>query len=105
MKLKAGDRIKALRELVGITREEFANNLEIDFIRLRNIEQKKCRVSEDEIAKICAAFPEVGPWLAWEGDISLDSLKESQRALCKLIAAKIEAGQIPQGYDLEEKIK
>lgn len=105
MKFKAGERVKVIRELMGITREDFAQVVNIEFIRLRNIEQGKVRMAEDEFAKVCSVFPEMMAWLTIEGEISLDSLKNSQQTLCKLMAAKIEAGQIPKGYDLETKIK
>ena len=105
MKLKTGERLKALREMIGLTREEFAEMLNLDFIRIRNIEQKKVRVAEDEFAKIGKMFPELLHWLTFEGNISLDDLKNSDEKLCRLVAAKIEAGQLPSGYHLEDKIK
>ncbi len=105
MKLRAGDRLKAIRELMGMTREEFGQLIDIDWVRIKNIEQKKARVAEDEFAKIGQMFPELMPWLTYEGDIDLEGLKTSQEKLCRLVAAKIEAGQIPSGFYLEEKIK
>jgi transcriptional regulator with XRE-family HTH domain len=105
MKYKAGERLRFLRELMGLTREQFANTIGIDFIRLRNMEQKRCRVGEDEFAKIGLLFPEIIPWIIFEGDINLELLKVSDQVLLHLVAAKIEAGQFPKGAEFEEKIK
>jgi len=105
MKLRAGQRLKGLRELMGLTREEFGEIVGIDWVRMKNIEQQKVRMAEDEFAKIGAMFPEVMPWLTYEGYIDVDDLKNSQENLCRLIAAKIEAKQIPEGYYLEDHIK
>ena len=105
MKNKAGERLKAIRELMGITREDFAKNLQLDFMRLRNIEQCKIRMAEEEFYKIGEAFPEIMPWLTYEGEIKIQTLKDSDSSIIKLIAAKIEAGQIPKGFDLKDKIK
>ena len=105
MKYKAGERLKFLRELMGLSREEFAQTIEIDVIRLRNMEQKRCRVCEDEFAKIGFLFPEIIPWFLFEGDINLELLKSSDKDLLRLVAAKIEAGQFPKGAEFEKKIK
>lgn len=105
MKHKAGERVKALRELIGFTREDFADLLGIDFVRLRNIEQRKVRMAEEEFAVIGKSFPEMIHWIAYEGDISLDGLRNSEENLCRLIAAKYVAGQLPDGFELESKIK
>ncbi|WP_041598356.1 hypothetical protein [Hahella chejuensis] len=105
MRLKAGERLKALRELAGFTRQEFSSITNIELIRLTNLEKLRARVAEDEYEKLGLLFPEVIPWFAYEGDISLEALRSSEQKLCRLIAARFEAGQIPEGYFLEEKFK
>ncbi|MFS1525791.1 helix-turn-helix domain-containing protein [Microbulbifer sp. 2304DJ12-6] len=105
MRLRAGERLKAIRELMGLTREEFANLLSLDMIRISNIEQKRAKVAEEEFEKVGQRFPELIPYLAYEGDIVLADLKASDEKLCALVAAKIEAGQIPRGFHLEENLK
>ncbi|WP_377516962.1 hypothetical protein [Microbulbifer taiwanensis] len=97
--------MKAVRELMGLTRNEFGELVGIDWVRLRNVEQLNAKMGEDEFAKIGQMFPELMPWLTYEGDIVMEDLKSSQEKLCRLIAAKIEAGQIPPGFYLEEKLK
>ena len=105
LKTKAGDRLKGLRLLIGLTQDEMAEMLELPFTRYRNVEGKKARMAEDEFSAVCARFPEFALYLTYEGNIDFDALKASQEKLVKLAAAAIEAGRIPEGYFLEEKIK
>lgn len=105
MEYKTGERLQLIREIIGLTREEFSEILGIDQIRLKNMEQTKCRVAEDEFEKIGLHFPQLLPWLAYEGDITMESLKESDDRLIKLAVARIQAGQLPKESGLEEKIK
>ena len=104
-KLKAGERLKGLREITGLTQAEFAEVTGLSLIRLRNLEHKKARVAEDEFEKIGVLFPQFVHWMTYEGDIDMEDLKNSDQNLCRLIAARIDAGLIPSGYHLEEKIK
>ncbi|MCO1336003.1 helix-turn-helix domain-containing protein [Microbulbifer sp. OS29] len=105
LKLRAGDRLRVIRELMGLTRDEFAELLKMDYVRLRNVEQKRAKVSEFEYEQAGKLFPELIPYFAYEGDIVVSELAESEQELCRLMAAKIEAGQIPRGFYVEEKIK
>lgn len=105
MNTTAGDRLKALRELIGLTQSEFADFLNIEFSRYKNVESKKVRMSEGEFEAVCKNFPKLCEWITYEGDIKLSELKRSQEAFVKLAVAQIEAGRIPEGYFLEEKIK
>ena len=106
-RLKAGERLKGLREITGLTQAEFAEVTGLSLIRLRNLEHRKARVAEDEFEKIGELFPEFVHWMTYEGDISIEDLKNSDQLVCRLFAAKIavDAGQIPAGYHLEDKLK
>lgn len=105
MNTKAGDRLKALRILVGLTRDEMAELLDIPVVRYKNVESKKVRMAEDEYSAICSRFPEFSHYLTHEGHISLEELQASQQKLVRLAAAAIDAGKIPEGYFLEESLK
>ncbi|WP_299940172.1 helix-turn-helix transcriptional regulator [uncultured Microbulbifer sp.] len=105
LKLRAGDRLRAIRELMGLTRDDFAEQLGLDFIRIQNIERKKAKVAELEYERIGLRFPEFISFLTHEGDILVSELSTSSEKLCRLAAARIEAGIIPQGFYLEEKLK
>ena len=103
MEFRAGERLKVVRDLMGVTRQDFADMLGIDFIRLRNVEQLRARMSEDEFAVIGEQFPELMPWLVYEGPVDLQALKDSQHHLCRLVAARIDAGQFPPGFHIAER--
>ncbi|WP_444894937.1 helix-turn-helix domain-containing protein [Microbulbifer sp. SSSA005] len=105
LKLRAGDRLRVIRELMGLTRDEFAELLGFDYVRLRNVEQKRAKMAEFEYEQVGKMFPELIPYLTYEGNIVISELTASKEELCRLMAAKIEAGQIPRGFYVEEKIK
>jgi transcriptional regulator with XRE-family HTH domain len=100
-----GDRIRGFRELIGHTRKDFAEIIGVDPQRLRNVENGSAKANEDYIEAITVLFPEFVHWIAYEGEIDFKALQESQTALVRLAAARIEAGLIPEGYFLEENIK
>lgn len=105
MNTKAGDRLKALRMLMGLDQNEMAEILGIEPSRYKNVEAKKVRVAEDEFSAVCSRFPEYVHYLTYEGELDLEAMRRSQEALVKFAAAAIEAGKIPAGFFLEEKIK
>jgi len=105
MNTVAGDRLKGLRELIGLRQDEMADMLDVPLIRYRNVEGKKVRMAEDEFSAVCSRFPEFALYLTYEGDIDFDALRTSQKKLVKLAAAAIEAGRIPEGYFLKESLK
>lgn len=104
-KLKPGDRVRAIRELIGLTQKEFAEVLGVDLTQLKNIEYKRNRVTEDFYEAIGRTFPELLPWFVYEGPLTLEELQQSQSNLCKVAAARIEAGLIPEGYFAEVAFK
>ncbi len=103
MKLSAGERIKIIRDLTGYTREQFAEQINVELLRMRNIEQGKVRVAEMEFAGVGILLPEMVAWLVYEGDIVLDDLKNSESPLSRLIAARIDAGHVPE--EIKDKLK
>lgn len=90
----AGKRLQVIRELIGLRREDFAEAFGLDFVRLRNIEQDKCKVSEFEFEQIGKRMPELLPWLAYAGEISIEQVKENNDTYMRLIAARLEAGSV-----------
>ncbi|TVZ39413.1 hypothetical protein P886_3817 [Alteromonadaceae bacterium 2753L.S.0a.02] len=103
----AGKRLQVIRFLTGITREEFAEMFEFDITRLKNMEQDRCRVSEYEFRKIGERLPELLPWLAFAGEISLERIKANDDSLMRMIVARLESRSIkPQVLELlADKIK
>ena len=104
MKLKAADRMKALRMLVGMTREQFADYLGVQANRYRTVEVKRARMAEDEFERVCSNFPEFMAWITIEGQIQLSELLASENTYCRLAAARIEANQLPPGFDMDSHI-
>lgn len=102
--LPAGKRLKAMRLLTGFTQEQFAELINMPLARIKNVETR-ARMFDVEIEEVVKIFPEFIHWMTYQGDITLGELEESQSKLCRLIAAKIENGLIPEGYGLENKIK
>lgn len=105
MKLKAGERLRGLRELMGLSRPEFAEALGIDPARLRNIELQRTKVNEDDFAAIGSVLPELLPWLTYEAEIPFEELLRSENKWLRLVVARIEAGKIPEGYYLDKSIR
>ncbi|MEW5250764.1 helix-turn-helix domain-containing protein [Microbulbifer sp. 2201CG32-9] len=104
-KLKPGDRVRAIRELTGLNQREFAEALGVDITLLKNIEYKRNRVTESFYEIIGRTFPEMLPWFVYEGPLTLDSLRNSKSSLCKVAAARIDAGFIPAGFFSEDIFK
>lgn len=105
MKMKMGARMKAIRELTGLTRDAFVTALKLDLTRYKNVEYLRCRVGEEEVEKVGEHLPELLEWLAFEGDIEVQRLANSPNQLSKIVAARVNAGIIPEGYHLEERLK
>lgn len=94
IKTRAGDRLKMLRALLGMTQMEMAKLLETDLARYKNIEHKKVKVNENEFECAGRQLPELLHYIVYEGETSLSSLQSSQKPLVRLIAAKINTGRL-----------
>ena len=93
-----------LRVTLNQSRQEFAALLDLDFYRLTNVESGRVRAAEDELAKVAMRFPELVHWLVYEGDISMKAVRESDSPLVRLFGAQVEAGLVPKGDGLENKL-
>lgn len=94
--MTAGERIKGLRELMGLSRTEFGELVGIEPARIRNIELLRTKVNEDDFAALGVAVPQLIPWLTYSAALTFDELVQSQNKLLRLITARIEAGQVPE---------
>ncbi|WP_157608152.1 XRE family transcriptional regulator [Teredinibacter turnerae] len=77
-----------------MNRDDFARWLELDLSRLRNVEQLKAKVNEEEFGKIGSKMPEFLLFLACGGAISLDDLRKSNCPIARLALARIESRTI-----------
>jgi transcriptional regulator with XRE-family HTH domain len=104
-KFRAGERLFIIRELLGLTREEFSDQIGIKYVRINNVEKLTAKANEEDFAQIGIHLPELLPFFAYEADIELDALKKSDSALCRLIAEKIESDNYFSKFDFKDKIK
>ncbi|HBP6686719.1 helix-turn-helix transcriptional regulator [Pseudomonas aeruginosa] len=70
----AGKRLRALRELMGLSRPQFAELVGMTAKRLENIENELQRMHDEDFEKVCGTFPEFSDWLAYEGSIEPQSI-------------------------------
>lgn len=94
MKYRVGERLKMVRVLLGLTQPQFAEHLGIDFLRVKNCEQLKIKVSETEYDALAIHYPELFPFFAHEGVINSEELRASKNARSRLIMSKFDAGDL-----------
>lgn len=70
----AGKRLRALRELMGLSRPQFAELVGMTAKRLENIENELQRMHDEDFEKVCGTFPEFSDWIAHEGSIEPQSI-------------------------------
>lgn len=101
---RTGKRILFVRELLGMTRDEFAKASGMSFNRLNNIENLLAKVNEEEFYYLGRTMPDVLPFIACEGEINLQHCRDSKYNLCRLLAARVDNNQIPENNDLVKLI-
>ncbi|WP_299945978.1 helix-turn-helix transcriptional regulator [uncultured Microbulbifer sp.] len=88
----AGGRLRIIRETLGFTQSEFAEKLGLKFHQVQNIEYGRHRITEEVFASIGKAIPELLPWVVYGGLTKIEAVRDSEKPLCKLIAARIDIG-------------
>ncbi|TBU95438.1 helix-turn-helix domain-containing protein [Phytopseudomonas dryadis] len=68
----AGERMRGLRELMGLSRKAFAEIVGMPPKRVENIENGWQRMHDEDFQKVCSKFEDFSRWIAYEGPI--DSL-------------------------------
>ncbi len=91
-----GERLKALRNLVGATREEMCEKIAIGYVRYANVEQSKVRMSVEDLESVVIAFPEFESFMVRGARVDLATLKKSKSEFVKQIYKRIEAGDIAE---------
>ncbi|GLS24759.1 hypothetical protein [Marinibactrum halimedae] len=104
MSQPAGARVKAIREFMGMGVQEFADFMGIEYVRLKNIEGIRAKVNEIDFRNLGEKFPELLPWLVYEGPISIKALQSSKSNYCHIIVSKIMADLEPKGYGIRELV-
>ncbi len=68
----AGQRLRGLRELMGLKRPAFAELTGIDKKRLENIENGFQRMHDIDFEKVCSLYPEFARWITYGGPVDGD---------------------------------
>lgn len=105
METNTADRIRGIRELLGMTRDDFGELFNIKPARLANIEKGLAKANGEEVENITASLPELTYYVAHQGPIDYAELRRSENPLIALMLAKFDAGLAPTGYQLIECLK
>jgi len=65
----AGQRLRGLRELMGLSRPAFEKLTGIDRKRLENIESGQQRMHDIDFEKVCSLYPEFSRWITYGGPV------------------------------------
>jgi transcriptional regulator with XRE-family HTH domain len=71
----AGERLRGLRELMGLSRPAFAEIVGIKPKRLENIENGWQKMHDEDFEKVCSVFEEFSRWIAYEGPVDRQPLE------------------------------
>ncbi len=73
-----GDRVKAVRLLMGLTREAFGSAVGIGYLRLTNIEVGRAKLSAEDLTSLTTVYPEITDYLLHGVDLNPDRLGNSK---------------------------
>src|SRR4051794_24741952 len=104
MGISPAKRMKAVRDLVALTREAFCDVVGMPYTRVANLENDRARLSVEDLAELITVFPEFTTYLIFGNSLDVDGLANSENELVKAAAFRIKSGVIPSGYGLEEVI-
>ncbi len=96
--MKPGERLRALRYMVGLTAADFAGWLDIPTNRYRNIEKKVAKMHEEDFSKIAEKIPETLEFLLTGKPLSRTQLLHGNKLLSS-IPQRIDAGIEPKYFN------
>lgn len=65
----AGERLRGLRELMGLSRRELAEVVGMKVKSIENIELGMQRMHDEDFQKVCSVYPDFARWITYEGPI------------------------------------
>lgn len=65
----AGERLRAIRELSGLSRRAFAEAVDMKEKDVENIEYGKQRMRDEDFEKVCSVYEDFSRWITYEGPI------------------------------------
>lgn len=96
MALTPGKRLQMARELMGISRSEFADSLGMRYLRLVTVENDRGRMSVDDLALIVTHYPELIWWLTTGNPLDPAELFVSKNDHIRLLADNLETHGWPE---------
>lgn len=99
MQFACAEQIRAIRNLVALTKSEFSDLTGIPRNRLDNIENKKSRMFAEDVISVAEHFEPFLHWLVLGSDIDMDALKTSQSPILKIAGSMFELGKYPTIFD------
>lgn len=99
MRFSAGKRLHLARELMGVSRSDFAEMIGIKYLRLVTIENERGRMSVEDLTSIVLLFPELLPWLVLETALNPVDLAKSDNQYIRALADNLETYGMPEVKD------
>jgi transcriptional regulator with XRE-family HTH domain len=96
MRFSAGKRLHLARELMGISRSDFAEMVSIKYLRLVTIENERGRMSVEDLTSIVLLFPELLSWLVLETPLTPVDLAKSDNKFIRVLADNLETHGMPE---------
>lgn len=90
-----GERLKAARLLMGLTRGKFASITGLDYLRLSNVERGNARMYVDDVITIAKTFPELTNWIVFSAPLDSDELKRSRNQHIMRLFTNYELAGLP----------
>lgn len=90
-----GERLKAARLLMGLTRGKFASITGLDYLRLSNVERGNARMYVDDVITIAKTFPELTNWIIFSAPLDSDELKRSRNQHIMRLFTNYELAGLP----------
>lgn len=86
----AGERLRGLRELMGLNRREFAEVVGMKTKNVENIEFGLQRMHDEDFQRVCSVYPDFARWITYEGPVDSVSVAwkiadSAQRAAVYLV--------------------
>ncbi|WP_447755689.1 helix-turn-helix domain-containing protein [Pseudomonas nicosulfuronedens] len=102
----AGERLRALRSLTGLSRRAFAETVGMKPKDVENIEYGNQRMRDLDFQKVCSVYPDFSRWITYEGPIDSAEVTwkvedSAQRAAVYLVKSNPQL-LAPLGLSLEE---
>ncbi|TLP72117.1 helix-turn-helix transcriptional regulator [Pseudomonas nitroreducens] len=102
----AGERLRALRSLTGLSRRAFAESVGMKAKDVENIEYGNQRMRDLDFQKVCSVYPDFSRWMTYEGPIDSDEVDwkvedSAQRAAVYLVKSNPQL-LVTLGLSLEE---